>query len=165
MAFAEGAGGLFQAGTPLQVAGFLALLCAIWIVFFIIFLVVGIWVYRDAESRGMEGTLWALGVVIGGMLSLIIGLIILIIYLVVRKDHPVGGYYAPYGYGTYPPPGAYPPPAAYPPPGSYGPPPAAPPSGPAAPPTAGPSASLTCTRCGLAIPAGGSFCPNCGTKV
>lgn len=159
MAFAEAAGGLLRAGTPFQIAGFLALICLLWIVFFIIFLFVGIWVYRDAESRGMEGTLWALGVVIGGVLSLIIGLIILIIYLVVRKDHPVGGYYAPYGYGTYPPPGAYPPP------GSYGPPPTAPPSGPAAPPTAAPSTSLTCKQCGSAIPAGGTFCPNCGAKL
>lgn len=55
------------------------LLCAIGIGLFIIFLLIAIWVYRDAESRGMSGVLWLLVVLIGGIIGLIV-------YLVVRKD-------------------------------------------------------------------------------
>jgi len=159
--------------TPLQIEAFFAILCVAWIGLFVLFIVVGIWVYRDAESRGMDGTLWALGVVIGGLLGLIIGIVVLIVYLVVRSDHPVGGYRYP-PYGAYPP-GAYPPPGAYgmPPPGPMGtswPAPTAPagaaPAGPpAAPPAATPATSVTCRNCGTPIPSGAGFCPNCGTKA
>jgi hypothetical protein len=45
---------------------------ALWI--FVIF-----WVYRDAESRGMSGILWALLVFIGNVVGLII-------YLIVRNE-------------------------------------------------------------------------------
>jgi hypothetical protein len=48
------------------------LLMALWI--FVIF-----WVYRDAESRGMSGILWALLVFIGNVVGLII-------YLIVRNE-------------------------------------------------------------------------------
>ena len=58
-----------------------------------------VWVYRDAKSRGMEAGIWVLIVALVGILGLII-------YLVVRKDH------SPYPPAYYPPPPAY----AYPPP-------------------------------------------------
>lgn len=55
------------------------LLCLLPIVWFIIAILLCIWVYRDAESRGMSGVLWLIVVLITGILGLII-------YLVVRKD-------------------------------------------------------------------------------
>ena len=48
-------------------------LLAIWIV-------VIVWVYRDAERRGMNGVLWALLVLIGNLIGLLI-------YLIVRSDN------------------------------------------------------------------------------
>jgi hypothetical protein len=64
-----GMGGLFGI-LPLAVMPLL--LMALWI--FVIF-----WVYRDAESRGMSGILWALLVFIGNVVGLII-------YLIVRNE-------------------------------------------------------------------------------
>ena len=61
-----------------------ALLCAISL----IWLVVGIFVYKDAESRGMSGVLWLIVV-------LLFGLIGIIIYLVVRGDLPQRYAYPP----------------------------------------------------------------------
>jgi len=49
------------------------------IAWFIIAILLCIWVYRDAESRGMSGALWLIIVLIAGIIGLII-------YLVVRKD-------------------------------------------------------------------------------
>lgn len=48
-------------------------LLAVWIV-------VIVWVYRDAERRGMNGVLWALLVLIGNLIGLLI-------YLIVRSDN------------------------------------------------------------------------------
>ncbi|MGB2762973.1 MAG: zinc ribbon domain-containing protein [Candidatus Aminicenantaceae bacterium] len=45
----------------------------------IIWIMVIIWVYRDAERRGMNGILWALLVFIGNIIGLLI-------YLIVRSD-------------------------------------------------------------------------------
>ncbi|HDT11927.1 MAG TPA: hypothetical protein ENN58_04235, partial [bacterium] len=47
-------------------------LLALWIV-------VIVWVYRDAERRGMNGILWALLVLIGNLIGLLI-------YLILRSD-------------------------------------------------------------------------------
>jgi FtsH-binding integral membrane protein len=58
---------------------FAGLLCLIPVVWFIIGILLCIWVYRDAESRGMNGVLWLIVVLIAGIIGLII-------YLVVRKD-------------------------------------------------------------------------------
>ncbi len=75
-------------------------MCAIPVIILIIFILIAIWVYRDAESRGMSGVLWLIIVIILSWIGLII-------YLVVRKPKlPAGA----------PPPGAYPPPGGYPPP-------------------------------------------------
>ena len=53
------------------------------IVFVVIFFAIGIflcvWVYKDARSRGMDGTLWVIIVLIANILGLII-------YLVVREE-------------------------------------------------------------------------------
>ena len=56
--------------------GLFLLLPILW---FTIAILLCIWVYRDAESRGMSGVLWLIVVLITGILGLII-------YLVVRKD-------------------------------------------------------------------------------
>lgn len=53
--------------------------CLIPIVWFIVAILLCIWVYRDAESRGMSGVLWLIVVLIAGIIGLII-------YLVVRKE-------------------------------------------------------------------------------
>ncbi len=96
---------MLMAQAELALFGGIWLICvAIW---WIIAILICIWVYKDAESRGMSGVLWLIVVVL-------LGLIGLIIYLVVRKPK------------VAPPPSMpYPPP---PPPG-YGAPPAAPPMG------------------------------------
>lgn len=53
--------------------------CLIPIVWFVIAILLCIWVYRDAESRGMNGVLWLIIVLIAGIIGLIV-------YLVVRKE-------------------------------------------------------------------------------
>jgi hypothetical protein len=68
--------------SPEVFAGLSALVCGVIVVVFIIFLLIAIWVYRDAEKRGSSGVLWLL-------LVLITGIIGLIIWLVVRP--PIGG--------------------------------------------------------------------------
>jgi hypothetical protein len=50
-------------------------LLAVWIL-------LAVWVYRDAKKRGMEATLWLL-------LVLLTGFIGLIVYLIVRREHPI----------------------------------------------------------------------------
>ena len=119
----------------------------------IISLLIAIWVYRDAESRGMSGVLWLLVVLVAGIIGLII-------YLVVRGSHPVMNYPPGYPPRGYPPPG-YPPPgyASAPPPAGWGapaPPPTAPTPG---------AASVTCGSCGTVSPAGTKFCRQCGAPM
>jgi hypothetical protein len=48
------------------------------VVWFIIAVAVGVWIYRDAESRGMSGAMWLI-------IGLILGIIGLIVYVIVRK--------------------------------------------------------------------------------
>jgi DNA-directed RNA polymerase subunit RPC12/RpoP len=50
------------------------------LVLLIIWIFVIVWVYRDAERRGMNGILWALLVFIGNIIGLLI-------YLIVRSDN------------------------------------------------------------------------------
>jgi len=84
--------------------------CMIWAGMFVITIIIAIWVYRDAESRGENGVIWLLVVLVGGIIGLII-------YLIVRSDKkPFGtgdpaGYYPP----PMPPPYIPPPQARYPP--------------------------------------------------
>ncbi len=128
----------FLSGLQFQV-GFLAFgaLCAFAIGWLVIAILIAIWVYRDAESRGMGGALWLIIVIL-------LGLIGLIVYLIVRGSHPVGGTQA--AYAAYPP--QYPPPA-YP---------------PQQPPAAAAGAA-TCKNCGSPLNPGAGFCPRCGAKV
>jgi TctA family transporter len=64
-----------QAGA-FALIGLILIIPIIWIILAIILC---IWVYRDANKRGMNGTLWLIIVLIAGIIGLII-------YLVVRKD-------------------------------------------------------------------------------
>jgi len=57
------------------------LFCIIPIIWIVIAILLCIWIYRDAESRGMNGVLWLIVVLIAGIIGLII-------YLVVRKEKP-----------------------------------------------------------------------------
>jgi hypothetical protein len=62
-----------------------------WIVFFILGLLLCVWIYRDANSRGMNGILWVLAILVGSLFWL--GwLVVLVIYLLVRgssRGHPL----------------------------------------------------------------------------
>ena len=59
-------------------AGWACLAPIIWL---IIGILLCVWVYRDAESRKMNGALWLIIVLISGIIGLII-------YLIVRKEKP-----------------------------------------------------------------------------
>jgi len=72
--------------------GLLACSGIVFVVWFVIWLLVAIWVYKDAQSRGANGVLWLIVVVL-------LGIIGVIIYLVVRPKAP-----------AIPPPGTAPPP-------------------------------------------------------
>ena len=62
------------------ILGMSAFFCIMWIVVFIVWIVITIWAYKDAQKRGMNAILWAL-------IVFFIGIIGLIIYLVVRGEH------------------------------------------------------------------------------
>ena len=49
-------------------------------ILFFFWLIVVVWVYRDAEQRGMNGVLWALLVFVGNIVGLLI-------YLIVRSEN------------------------------------------------------------------------------
>jgi putative flippase GtrA len=57
------------------------IVCAIYIAILIIFIMVAIWVYRDAESKGQSGVLWLIVVLVGSIIGLIV-------YLIVRSGWP-----------------------------------------------------------------------------
>lgn len=58
---------------------FFPLLFIVPLIWFIIGILLLIWVYQDAESRGMDGLLWAL-------IVFFLSLIGLVLYLVVREN-------------------------------------------------------------------------------
>ena len=62
--------------------GLLAFCAIIAIIWFIVFILIAIWVYKDAEKRGKSGVLWLIIVII-------LGLIGIIIWLAIRP--PIGG--------------------------------------------------------------------------
>ena len=145
------------AASPFQLGPFDALLgalCFIVIASLVVFVLVAVWVYRDAESRGMSGALWVVLLVLASLFFAFIGgLIVLVIYLIVRAEHPQMYAAAPYpGYGApmYPPP-----------PGPATPPP---PSG-APPPAVGVATVTTCRNCGSPLAPGVTFCGRCGARV
>ncbi|HYM40044.1 MAG TPA: zinc ribbon domain-containing protein [Thermoplasmata archaeon] len=137
----------FQLG-PLD--AFLGALCIAAIASLVIFILIAVWVYRDAQTRGMDGNIWAIAFVLAGFfLPFVGGLVVLIVYLIVRAErpvmYPVGVPAAPYaGPPTYPPP-------------------APPPGAPRV--QAAPPASLRCRSCGTPLNPGAAFCPYCGTRV
>ena len=55
--------------------------CFAWIIPIIIWIAIGVWLYKDAESRGKSGALWLI-------IGLIAGIIGLIIWLIVRPPKP-----------------------------------------------------------------------------
>jgi hypothetical protein len=128
--------------------------CLIVLVIMIVLaLMVCVWLYKDAESRGMSGVLWVILLIVGSFFAF--GwIIILIIYLVVRKPKVM----APPPYPMAPPP-AYagvPPPAYGAPPPAYAPPPPPPGAAPAGP---------NCRYCGAPVPPGSMVCPRCGGRL
>src|SRR3989475_9767267 len=86
-----------------------------WLVFALGLCLVGIvalvfgalWMYRDAQTRRMDATVWVILLFVATLLAGIIGfVIVLVTYLVVRQNHPIGGA-LPRGYrpeGAAPPP-------------------------------------------------------------
>ncbi len=55
-----------------------------WLIFLVLGLLLCLWVYRDAKSRGMHGLFWVLLMLLGSFFWL--GwLVVLIIYLIIRK--------------------------------------------------------------------------------
>jgi hypothetical protein len=128
------------------VAGFggllalLTLAVAIWIL---------VWVYKDAQSRGMSGALWAI-------LVFFLHIVGLVVYLLVRSGHPVRKPETAQGAPAAP----APPPA----PAAPQPPPAPPQPGPAVPPPPA-SAFPACAKCGNPVHAGWVACPHCGEKL
>lgn len=61
--------------------GILALMIAIGVLWFVVAILIAVWVYRDAESRGESGALWLIIVLITGIIGLII-------WLIIRGDKP-----------------------------------------------------------------------------
>ncbi len=147
--------------TPFQVPfidTLFGVFCAFVVAALVVFILVALWMYRDAESRGMSGGLWVVLLLVASLFaSFIGGLIVLVIYFVVRSDHPVGyGRYAGYpgypGYAGYP---GYPPPYA---------PPGYPRAVGTAPPPVPPSGAGVCRTCGAPLEPGGAFCVRCGAR-
>lgn len=53
--------------------------CILPVVVFLLWLMLCVWVYRDAQERGMDAAIWLLIVLLTGPVGLIV-------YLIVRKD-------------------------------------------------------------------------------
>ena len=54
--------------------------------FFMVFVLaidvgIAVWVYRDAQSRGMDATIWLLVVILGGCVGCIV-------YIIISKEYP-----------------------------------------------------------------------------
>ena len=139
------------------VAGWVFVVLALCAIGIIALLLGGLWMYRDAQSRRMDATIWVVLLVLATLIGGIIGFaIVFIIYLVVRESHPIGGA-IPYGYA----------PPMYPP--SQGPPPTSPPGRPPTGPPTGsqmapvPAACPVCGRPMMWVPQYGRwYCPTCG---
>ena len=53
-----------------------SIFCLIPLIWFVIAILLCIWVYKDANSRGMNGALWLIIVILTGILGLIIYLLV-----------------------------------------------------------------------------------------
>jgi hypothetical protein len=109
------------------------------LVLLIIWIAVIVWVYRDAERRGMNGVLWALLVLIGNIIGLII-------YLIVRSDS--------LSYQSETPPTQNCPSCNKGVPSSFG-----------YCPHCGTQIQPTCPSCGKAVEKDWKACPHCGKKL
>jgi hypothetical protein len=118
------------------------------LLFAVLWIAVIVWIYRDAERRGMSGVLWALLVFIGNLIGLLI-------FLIIRQDHPLPESCCETpGKTTTTAPGTGAPPKA--------------PAGtsPAAPPTAPPAElRLTCPSCQKPVEKSFVYCPHCGASL
>lgn len=136
---------------PLQLGAIdavLGALCFVILASLVVFILVAVWVYRDAQSRGMSGALWVVLLVLASLFFAFIGgLVVLVIYLIVRAEHPMMYAISPYG--------------------GYAPPMVPPPAGPAAPPPpgVGVAASTVCRNCGAPLGPGMMFCGRCGARI
>ncbi len=72
---------------------FLVLLLPLML-FPLIGLLLCLWVYRDAQRRGMDAVLWLIVVLVGNIIGLIV-------YLIVRNPETVRGAAAPYSTAQY----------------------------------------------------------------
>ena len=61
------------------VSSILSLVLVLYLLFFIVWIIITVWVYKDAESRGASGVLWA-------VIVFFLGIIGLIIYIVIRPS-------------------------------------------------------------------------------
>src|SRR5436189_6101436 len=74
------------------VAGWVFVVLALCAIGIIALLLGGLWMYRDAQSRRMDATIWVVLLVLATLIGTIVGFaIVFIIYLVVRVSHPIGG--------------------------------------------------------------------------
>jgi predicted nucleic acid-binding Zn ribbon protein len=77
---------------PANAGAFMGLAIATCLIFtliwFVVWILVAIWVYKDAEKRGKSGVLWLIVVIL-------LGLIGLIIWLVVRGEKPAPSRHCP----------------------------------------------------------------------
>lgn len=133
---------------------FLGALCLVVIASLVVFILVAVWIYRDAESRRMSGGLWVVLLILASLFFAFIGgLIVLVIYLIVRAEHPVMYAVTPYpGYAQ----------PAYP---GYAPPMIPPPAPAPPPPSVAGSVATTCRNCGAPLGPGMVFCGRCGARV
>jgi hypothetical protein len=89
-------------------SGLFVLLLAVCAISVIVLIAGAVWIYGDAQRRGMDAAVWVILLIVATLLGTVIGfVIVIVVYLVVRGNHPIGGGF-PVGYGPYPP---YPPPA------------------------------------------------------
>ena len=102
--------------------------------FVVLWIAVIIWVYKDAERRGMSGLLWSLLVFFGNLIGLLI-------FLIVRQDHPVCC--GPEASGTS----------------------AAPAPRGSSPPASAAASQLTCPFCKKPVEKTFTYCPHCGTTL
>src|SRR2546429_8387576 len=74
------------------VAGWVFVVLALCAIGIIALLLGGLWMYRDAQSRRMDATIWVVLLVLATLIGGIIGFAsVFILYLVVRERHPIGG--------------------------------------------------------------------------
>lgn len=89
--------------TGLQIFGFefIAFFLALCVIGLAALVLVALWMYRDAQSRGIEPAIWLVVLILATVFVGILGVVVVLVaYLIVRGSHPVGGA-MPYGYPPY----------------------------------------------------------------